>query len=291
MEPKEIKTPKVKVRMPKLSMRLPRFWHFRIPLPGGVYMGGGKLIIGSLSTVGLGFLASLFLLINTGEAAITWPMSGAAYEAPSMLGMPIVDEEQPGVASQTLQLNLPSGIRLDTVTFKNVSLGKSNLTNAFELQGTTTAYIVVDEIEIKGGSEFPTMDWANSEFYDLVATSSVEAAGHTMNVTMSTTTAQITIGSTRGSAQYQAEDMIVDRVIIKASTGGSDILIRKLILDGVKASVGAFDADYVKAGKITFSDLRVGDDGNINSADAVWNSSVSVTNLTDGIVDKPVWIR
>jgi hypothetical protein len=165
------------------------------------------------------------------------------------------------------------------------------LTNSFELQGTSTGYIVVDEIEIIGGSEFPTMDWANAEFYTMVASSTVETAGHTLSPTMSTTTAQFSIGSTRGAAQYEASNMVVDRIIIKASTAGGDILIRRLIIDGVKASVGAFDADYVKAGKITFSDLRVGNDGDINTPSAIWNTTVSVTNLIDNIVDKPIFIR
>ena len=273
------------------TILLPGISKLRLPLPGGVYLGGGKLILFSLSTVVLGFVASLFLLISSGDQEIVWPQVGAVYEAPSFIGVARVDTEQPEVRSQTLQLNLPAGIRLDIVEFKNVSLGKVGLTGAFEVQGTPTAYIIIDEMIIRGGSEFPTMDIANGEIYSFIATSSVEVAGHTVSVTMSTTTAQHTIGSTRGAAGYKAEDMIVDRIILKFSSTGGDILIRQLIIDGVKASVGAFDMDYVKIGKLTMSDLKIGDDGNIDSADLVVNPSVSVTNLTDGIVDKPIFIR
>ena len=277
--------------IPSLGIKMPGLSRLRLPLPGGVYLGGGTLIVGSLTTVGLGFLMSMFILVSSGDQEITWPMVGASYDAPSMIGVKVVDAEFPADTSQTLQLNLPSGIRLDTVSFINVSLGKAGLTNSFEIQGTSSGYIVIDEIIIKGGSEFPTMDWANSEFYTLVASTSVETAGHTMSPTMSATTSEFSIGSTRGAAQYEAEDMIVDRIIIKHASGTGDILIRRLIIDGVKAHTGAFDADYVKAGKITFSDLRIGNDGNINTPSAVWNTTVHVTNLTDGIVDKPVFIR
>ena len=273
------------------AIRLPGISRLRIPLPGGIYLGGGKLILVSLSTVVLGFLASLFLLISSGDQEIVWPQVGAVYEAPSFIGAVRTDSEQPEVRSQTLQLNLPAGIRLDTISFKDVSLGKPGLTNAFELQGTSTAYIIIGEMIIRGGSEFPTMDFANGEIYDFHATSTVETAGHTVNITMSTSTSQHTIGSTRGAAQYEAEDMVVDRIILTFSSGGSDILIRRLIIDGVKASVGAFNMDYVKIGKLTLSDLKVGDDGDIDSADLIVNSSVSVTNLYDGIVDKPIFIR
>jgi hypothetical protein len=273
------------------AMRLPGISRLRVPLPGGVYLGGGKLILVSLSAVALGFLSSMFLLISTGAQEIVWPNPGAVYEAPSFIGAARVDTEQPEIQSQTLQLNLPAGIRLDTVSFKNVSLGKAGLTNAFEISGTSTAYIIIDEMIITGGSEFPTMDFANGEIYEFNATSTVEAAGHTVNITMSTSTSAYTIGSTRGAAQYEAEDMVVDRVILKFSSTGDDILIRRLIIDGVKASTGAFDMDYVKIGKLTMSDLKVGDDGDINSADLVVNSSVSITDLSDGIVDKPIFIR
>jgi hypothetical protein len=284
--------PALRISMSRFgTVLLPGISKLRVPLPGGVYLGGGRLILVSMSTVLLGFLGGLFLLISSGAQEIVWPQPGAVYEAPSFIGAARVDTEQPEVQSQTLQLNLPAGIRLDTVSFTNVSLGKEGLTNSFEIQGSSTAYIIIDEMVITGGSEFPTMDFANGEIYEFNATSTVEAAGHTVDITMSTSTSQHTIGSTRGAAQYEAEDMIVDRVILKFSGTGADILIRRLIIDGVKASVGAFDMDYVKIGKLTMSDLKVGDDGDINSADLVVNSSISITNLTDGIVDTPIYIR
>ena len=77
------------------SIALPGISRARIPLPGGIYMGGGKLIVGSLTTVALGFIASMFVLISSGDQEITFPMVGAKYEAPSMIGSPVVDAEFP----------------------------------------------------------------------------------------------------------------------------------------------------------------------------------------------------
>jgi len=278
-------------RIPGLIVRLPRLWTFSLPLPGGIYLGGGKLIVASLSTVALGFLASMFILISSGDQEITWPMVGASYEAPSMIGSKVVDEEFPQDASQTLQINIPAGLRLDEVSFTNVSLGKSGITDAFQLTGTSTADLMTIDTLIIRNSEFPTMDWANGDIYTLTATSSVVAAGHTFSPTMSSTTNDVVIGSGRGATSYVAKDMVVDRIIVQQTTGSGDVLIDTMTLDGVKAWTGAFNADYFEIGRLILENVRIGDDGDIDSADLVLNSSVSVNTVHDGVVEEPVFIR
>ena len=292
------KKKKVELKLPSFGgfsfgsfgpFKLPKTGRPRLPLPSGVYLGGGKLILFSLGTVALGFVASMFLLISTGEQEITWPMTGAEYNAPSMIGAAVVDTETPEEASQTLKINLTGGTRLDKITLKDISLGKAELTTAFQIAGTSTAYIVVDDLIIRN-SEFPSMDFANSEFFRINATSTVEAAGHTFEMTATSTIADITVGSARGVASYEAEDMIVDRIIIESS-GTGNVVIGQLILDGVKTWTGNFDLDYVKAGTLTLQNLRVGDDGDINSADLVINSTVYYTSVVDGVVEKPINIK
>ena len=277
--------------LPKMSMRLPKFWKFKIPLGGGFYMGGGKLILGSLSIVAIGFVASMFVLINSGDQQLTFPMTGASYEAPGHVGTRIVDPEFPADRSQTLQINMPAGIRMDVVKFENISLGKAGLTDAFQLSGTsTTDVITIDELIIRN-SEFPTMDWANGDIYKINATSSVVVAGHTFSPTMSSTTNDVVIGSGRGATSYEAKDMVVDRILLLQSTSGGDVIIDKLILDGVRAWTGAFNADYFEIGTLTLENVRIGDDGDINSADLIINTSVKVTSVADGIIEEPVFIR
>ena len=269
---KYLRRRKVSLSLPSLGLKLgrlgtfklPQFWNFKIPIPGGIYMGGGKLIVGSLATVAIGFLASMFILISSGDQEITWPMVGASYDAPSMIGSPVVDREFPADRSQTLQINLPSGIRLDEVSFTNVSLGKAGITDAFQIAGTSTSdMITVDTLVIKN-SEFPTMDWANGDIYTLTATSSVVAAGHTFSMTMASTTNDVIISSGRGATSYIAKDMTVDRILITQSNTGGDVLIDTMTLDGVKAWNGAFKEDYFEIGRLILENVRIGDEGDIN---------------------------
>jgi hypothetical protein len=272
------------------SLSLP-FIGLRIPILGGLYLGGGKILLVSMSTVAIGFLLGVVLLISKGDQELVWPAAGAQYTAPSLIGARVVDRETPSEISQTLQINLPGGIRINRIHLKNVSLGKTGLATAVQISGTSTAYILIDDLIIRNSS-FPTMDFANSEFFSIIATTSVEAAGHTFAMTASSTIADITIGSARGTITYDAENMVVDRIIITALLGAtSDVIIDELILDGVNASVGAFDLDWVKAGTVTLENLKVGDDGDINSADLVMNSTVWFNSVVDGVVEKPINIK
>ncbi len=277
--------------IPNISVRFGGLARLRLPLPGGIYLGGGKLIVGSLSTVALGFIAAMFVLVSSGDQEITWPMVGASYNAPSMIGSPVVDREFPADRSQTLQINLPAGLRLDEITLKDISLGKAGITDAFQLTGTSSSSrLVIDDLIIKN-SEFPTMDFANADIYKIVATTDVVAAGHTFSPTMASTTNDVVIGSGRGAVSYIAEDMVVDRIIIIQTTSGGDVIIDTLTLDGVKAWTGAFNADYLEIGTLTLENVRIGDDGDINSADLVINSSVNVNTVLDGVLEEPVFIR
>ena len=277
--------------IPAISVRFGGLARLRLPLPGGIYLSGGKFIVGSLATVALGFIAATFMLVSSGDQEITWPMAGASYTAPSMIGSRVVDAEFPADVSQTLQVNLPANLRLDEITLKNISLGKSGITDAFQLTGTsTTDVLTIDDLIIKN-SEFPTMDFANADIYKIVATSSVVAAGHTFSPTMASSTNDVVIGSGRGAVSYIAEDMVVDRIIIRQSTTGGDVIIDTLTLDGVRAWTGAFNADYLEVGTLTLENVRIGSDGDIDSADLVINSSVNVNTVLDGVVEEPVFIR
>ena len=270
--------------------KMPVFSKFKMPLPTGIYLGGGKLILFSLTAVGLGFLASLFLLMSKGEQEITFPMLGASYEAPSMVGSRVVDEEFPDDVSQTLRINIPAGTRLDEIRLTNISLGKSGLTDAFQIVGTSTSdSIVIDDFEIRN-SEFPTFDLANSNVFTITATTSVVVSGHTFETTMSTGT-DIVIGSGRGAASYIASDMVVDRIIIQQTSAGGDVIIDKLILDGVRAWTGGMNIDYVDVGTLLMEIVRIGDDADINTSEFLIHDSVTANTVNDGVDEQPVMIR
>tara|TARA_R110002020_G_scaffold442322_1_gene653473 strand:+ start:324 stop:1199 length:876 start_codon:yes stop_codon:yes gene_type:complete len=291
MKDKKFNTPTVRFGIPNITAKLPKFWNFKIPIFGGLYMGGGKFIVVSFSTIAIGFVASLFVLINSGEQQITFPMLGAQYTAPSMVGNNIVDREFPADRSQTLQINMPANLRLDLVSFKNINLGKQGLTDAFQIAGTSTSDVITIETVTIKNSSFPTMDWANGNIFTVNATSSVIAAGHTFSPTMASSTNDVVIGSGRGATSYIAEDMTVDRILLLQSTTGGDVIIENLILDNVNAWTGAFNADYFEIGTLILENIRIGDDGDINSADLVINSTVKVNTVNDGVVEEPVFIR
>ena len=273
------------------KFKLPSASKLKMPFPTGIYLGGGKLIVVSLSFVALGFLASIFLLMNTGDQEITFPMLGAQYTAPSMVGSNITDTEFPMDRSQTLQINMPSNLRLDIVSFKNINLGKQGLTDAFQIAGTSTSDVITIETVTIKNSSFPTMDWANGDIFKVNATSSVIAAGHTFSPTMASSTNDVVIGSSRGATSYIAENMTVDRILLLQSTTGGDVIIENLILDNVNAWTGAFNADYFEIGTLILENVRIGDDGDINSADLVINTTVKVNTVNDGVQEEPIWIR
>ena len=291
MKDKKFNTPTVRFGIPNITAKLPKFWNFKIPIFGGLYMGGGKFVVISFSTIAIGFIASLFVLINSGDQQITFPMLGAQYTAPSMVGNHIVDREFPADRSQTLQINMPASLRLDIVSFKNINLGKSGLTDAFQIAGTSTSDVITIETVTIKNSSFPTMDWANGNIFTVNATSSVIAAGHTFSPTMASSTNDVVIGSGRGATSYVAEDMTVDRILLLQSTTGGDVVIENLILDNVHAWVGAFNADYFEIGTLILENIRIGDDGDINSADLVINSTVKVNTVNDGVQEEPIFIR
>ena len=59
----------------------------------------------------------------------------------------------------------------------------------------------------------------------------------------------------------------------------------------MRAWTGAFNADYFEIGTLTLENVRIGDDGDINSADLIINTSVKVNSVADGVVEEPVFIR
>ena len=85
--------------------------------------------------------------------------------------------------------------------------------------------------------------------------------------------------------------MTVDRILITQAAGTGDVIIGSVVLDNVKAWIGGINIDNVEIGTFTISDSSVGDDGDIDSPDFVINSTVNVNNVTDGIVERPIFIR
>jgi hypothetical protein len=289
--PKTISIPSA--RLPQIGLPyLKLLTAIRIPLPKMLKFGGGRAALMSILVVAGGFGASFALVINGTSDVPTWPEAGAVYALPNLNGQRLApDESDPATRSQTLQINLADGVRLDKLELKNLDLGKAGLTNSFEVSrtsGVTGAQVNVGLITIRNSSA-PTLDWANIETGCITLAGNVD--GHTNAVQIDATIPTLVIDSDRGSGSYIAQDSTVDRVIINTN-GDNGAIIGEIIIDDVDASVGAWDWDYIKAGCIVLENSNTfGNGTGINTASAVFNSSVKARVITDNLVDTPVSVK
>ena len=280
-------------RLPQIGLPyLKLLTAIRIPIPKALKIGGGRAALMSILVVAGGFGASFALVINGTNDVPTWPEAGAVYALPNTNGERLApDDSDPATRSQTLQINLADNVRLDKLWLKNLDLGKSGLTNSFEISrtsGVTGAMVNVGLITIRNSSA-PTLDFANIEAGCI--TLAGEMDGHTNAVQIDATIPNLVVDSDRGSGTYVAENSQVDRIILNTN-GDNGATIGEILIDDVDASVGAWDWDYVKAGNIVFeSTNQFGNGTGINSASAVFNSTVKARCVTDNVVETPISVK
>ena len=285
--PKTISIPSA--RLPQIGLPyLKLLTAIRIPIPKALKIGGGRAALMSILVVAGGFGASFALIINGTNDVPTWPEAGAVYALPNLNGERLApDESDPATRSQTLQINLGNGVRLDKLELKNLDLGKAGLADSLSLIGVTGAQVHVGIINIKNSSA-PTLDWANIETGCISLAGNVD--GHTNAISVDSTVPNLVIDSDRGAGTYVAENSTVDRVII--NTVGGDATIGELLIDDVDSSIGGWNWDYIKAGCIVMENTNTfGDGSGINSASAVFNSTVKSRVITDNLVDTPVSVK
>ena len=281
-----------RIKLPSLA----RLGGLRIPLPNGLYLGGGKLLVGGFGTVVIGFVASTFILMESGTPDIAYPQAGAVYTVPDRIGEPVLGYRDMGDISadrnQTLQINIPGASRISDIIFSDVSLGKTGLANAIEISGTSVQKIVIDDLKIINSS-FPSMTISGAtRMHTITISSGVEVAGHTFTPTFTTTDiVDISVGSLRGAGDYIAKDMIVDRILIKLTGGSGDAIIDNLTFDNVNANIGKTVIENVDVGEFFMKDVQIGDDGDIDSADFIIENTVKYRSMTDGTIEKPIKVQ
>ena len=233
----------------------------RIPHPKfRIELSGMRGVTLTMAVVAVGFaLAFTFVIVATDDTPV-WPESGAEYALPDIFGDKLEpDPETPSQASQTLRVGFKDKSRLDNVVFKNMDLGKADLTNSFQVMSNATtgvtgsaAYLWIGEIVIKNSSA-PTLAWDNMDVGTMTLGAKVD--GHTQEIQFDQTIPEIVIDSDRGSGTYTAQDGAVDRIILQINgTNGASIGV--LEIDYVDSSVGAWDWDYIKAGSITMDNTN-----------------------------------
>jgi hypothetical protein len=289
--PKTLSIPSA--RLPQIGLPyLKLLTAVRIPIPKALKVGGGRAALVSILVVAGGFGASFALIVNGTSNVPTWPETGAVYALPNISGQRLApDDSDPATRSQTLQINLADGVRLDKLELRNLDLGKAGLTNSFEISrtsGVTGAMVHVGLITIRNSSA-PTLDWANIETGCISLAGNVD--GHTNAVQIDSTISTLVIDSDRGSGSYVVQDSTVDRIIINTN-GDNGATIGEILIDDVDASIGAWDWDYIKAGCIVLEASNTfGNGTGINTASAVFNSSIKSRVVTDNLVDVPTSVR
>jgi hypothetical protein len=285
--PKTFTMPSAQIPQLKLP-QLKLLTAVRIPIPKAFKVGGGRAALMSVMVVLGGFAASFALVINGTSNVPTWPEAGAVYALPDINGERLApDESDPATRSQTLQINLGNGVRLDKLELSRLDLGKAGLTNSLYVTGVTGAQVDVGLITIRNSSA-PTLDWSRINTGCLTLAGNVD--GHTLAATVDSTIPKLVIDSDRGAGTYTASDSTVDRVIIQ-TTGGT-ATIGEILIDDVDASVGAWSWEHINAGCIVMeSTNQFGNGTGINSASAVFNDTVKARVITDNLVDTPISVK
>ncbi len=276
-------------RLPQIGLPyLKLLTAFRIPLPKAIRIGGSRAALMSVLLVAGGFGASFALVINGTSDVPTWPEAGAVYALPNTNGDRLApDPSDPATRSQTLQINLANGVRLDKLHLKNLDLGKSGLAKSLYVTGVTGAQVDVGLITVRNSSA-PTMDWSriNAGCIQIAG----EMDGHTNAMTIDATVPNLVIDSDRGAGTYVAENSQVDRIIVQ-TTGGT-ATIGEILIDDVDASVGAWTWEGINAGCIVVeNNNKFGNGTGINNASVVMNNTVKSRSITDNVVETPVSVK
>jgi len=271
-----------KVRLPSLPPvpRMPR-----ITTSSG---SASKAIIFAVSLATAVVATGIFFAVrDVARATWDWPEAGAEYALPQEMGTQLAPYED-GSESQTLKINLSDGVRLSSLTLKNVDIGRAS-TPCFTVERAsgTSGWLAVDDWTVTGATA-KAADFANMEVSDLVLQAYVD--GHTMEATISSTISDIEAQSTRGSGTYYVEDSVVDQIVIVLLGSAT---ITNVLMENVDCSLGTgWDVDWVKAGRFSIdATSKFGAGTGIDAANFVVNSTVKARTITDNLVDTPIMVQ
>ena len=276
------------------ALAIPSLPRYRISFANAAVV---KIVVACILVSGLAVGVGLYFAVkDVVNATYNWP-EPATYDVTSA-GLQTMGQKNPnyedGTESQTLSIRLADGVRISTLRIKDVDLGRSNNTKAFDISPYTTAvtgaqaYLWVGNLTITDSS-FPTFDWQNSEVGTL--TTGMLCDGHTMSATISNSPNDLELSSERQSSVYEVDGSIVDKVQLHI-TGNSGAYVNHLILDNVDAWKGSLSFERMKIGTATMNNSnRVGDGSGVDSASCVIQPSVSARVINDTMQDRPITVR
>ena len=276
------------------ALAIPSLPRYRISFANAAVV---KIVVACILVSALAVCVGLYFAVkDVVNATYNWP-EPATYDVTSAglqtMGTKNEDYED-GTESQTLSIRRADGVRISTLRIKDVDLGRSNNTKAFDISPYTTAvtgaqaYLWVGNLTITDSS-FPTFDWQTSEVGTL--TTGMLCDGHTMSATISNSPNDLELSSERQSSVYEVDGSIVDKVQLHI-TGNSGAYVNHLILDNVDSWKGSLSFERMKIGTATMNNSnRVGDGSGVDSASCVIQPSVSARVINDTMQDRPITVR
>ena len=268
--------------LPKIG--LPRFTG--LPTIGMANRRIKWVIAGSVSlSVAVVAVGMYYAVYDVMASTYEWPEPGAAYaDLPTggTLGQELPKNED-GTENQTLAVVLAANTRLENLTV-DLQMGKASADCiSIERASGTTGYLYVDTFTMDG-LVAPTLVMSNSNVHHMILSGSVD--GHHTGPTQDSTIPSIEIGSLYGASSYTAEGR-VDRLLI---TLKGDAIIKNVSITG-KCSTGPVDLDYIKAGQLSLTNVRIGDDGDITSVAVDIDATTKIYSLSDSFTDQPIIVK
>ena len=266
------------------SIRLPKLQKFpRVGMANSriKYVIFGTVCL-SMAAVSVGMY---FAVRDVMGSTYDWPKPGAVYsDLPTggTLGQELPQYED-GTDNQTLAVVLAANTRLENLTV-DLQMGKSGADCiSIERAAGTSGYLYADTFTMDG-LVAPTLVMSNSEVHYMTLSGNTD--GHHTGPTQDSTIPSIEIGSLYGASAYNAEGR-VDRLLV---TLMGDAIIKTVSITG-KCSVGPVDLDYIKAGQLSLTNVKIGDDGSIATAAVDIDSSTKVYTLSDSFTDQPIIVK
>ena len=283
---RKIKLPKLgrpnRPKIPQVNLKIPKVFKYLQSKPK-------KVLLLSFGTIGLGFMLTMFLVIQGTDDTPNFPESGVYYaKLVQDAGLDVLTTGQKPEDSrehQTLNL-LIGGARLNNIYFEDVQVGASGLNESIQLTGGENMSISCEWLIIDG-LVAPSLTISGGEAYNLIVLDNV-ADGNSFTSTLSGNVSSISFGSTRGSLDIPnilSSDF--DRIVLDTST--ADSTSHTHTFKDVMAFGAPVELSDFKVGNLLIINSIIGDGSGINSPSFIiedlLSSVIEISNNTEEPID------
>lgn len=270
-----IKTPDVPgMETPSHNFRLPPMPQFNLGKRISVLVLSLVLLTGATAGIGIYFID------QSHDNSPHYPQSGV-YDLgmAQSLGYTEINAGQanPDTATQTLKL-LIAGAKVENIIFSNMDVGGPGITWAVATQNTdgSGAKILCDTLYLNRVTA-PKLTYSSSTAFRLSVSSTV-ASGISFSPTLASVTNYV-FGSSRSALNVpESSNSSVDRIII--DTTNSTSTVGNIIFEDIRVHTGGISLEDLNCGTVKIFNSTIGSGSGIDSADAVINSSVKVSNFS-----------